>query len=538
VKNKNYQWLTIITISLIVATINIFHVIIGHAKTPIGFTYLATGHYYLDYFEYLQHIASGLAGRWLPLNYFSTDDFGFDTRFFPYIMLGKIAWIFHLTPMAAYWTAVFFLTFFTLIGFYFIINLVLNKEVFYLKIIAFLIAVFSGPAYQILIKNGQLILNPYDFWYGPATFIRRFGVVPYHTLGLLLLLVIIVVINKTWRMIPDLSKKAVLMRGLGIASLMIILMTFSPMALISLIPALLIISAIRFVKEKNNRFKIFLLNFIILVLTIPIGIFLRSMRGYGGFNFEISWIEKVPWWFLLLNLGPIILFFPFGILDYLKTKSFLKEILLIFTIVSYVLFLSPAAYYFGIHNLRFFSSISYVFFGVLATFGLKKISSLFNKHRKKVAIMLSLLLIVYSCLLVFDSLKPRILGLDPGTETILTYVPSSLITGLQSLRNYREANVLTGPYGPVGILVPIFSYRRIYVGPQEASGNLKKKQLTVNFFYEGKMTDQEAKNFLKTNNLGFVILTPLDNYDVKNISRYRFLKPIYTKESIIIWQVI
>ena len=537
-KNKNYQWLTIITISLIVATINIFHVIIGHAKTPIGFTYLATGHYYLDYFEYLQHIASGLAGRWLPLNYFSTDDFGFDTRFFPYIMLGKIAWIFHLTPMAAYWTAVFFLTFFTLIGFYFIINLVLNKEVFYLKIIAFLIAVFSGPAYQILIKNGQLILNPYDFWYGPATFIRRFGVVPYHTLGLLLLLVIIVVINKTWRMIPDLSKKAVLMRGLGIASLMIILMTFSPMALISLIPALLIISAIRFVKEKNNRFKIFLLNFIILVLTIPIGIFLRSMRGYGGFNFEISWIEKVPWWFLLLNLGPIILFFPFGILDYLKTKSFLKEILLIFTIVSYVLFLSPAAYYFGIHNLRFFSSISYVFFGVLATFGLKKISSLFNKHRKKVAIMLSLLLIVYSCLLVFDSLKPRILGLDPGTETILTYVPSSLITGLQSLRNYREANVLTGPYGPVGILVPIFSYRRIYVGPQEASGNLKKKQLTVNFFYEGKMTDQEAKNFLKTNNLGFVILTPLDNYDVKNISRYRFLKPIYTKESIIIWQVI
>ncbi|KKP37581.1 MAG: hypothetical protein UR23_C0002G0011 [Candidatus Roizmanbacteria bacterium GW2011_GWA2_32_13] len=195
---KFSQWMTVITLSIIIATINIFHVIIGYAKTPSGFTYLATGHYYLDYFEYLQHIASGLAGRWLPLNYFSTDDFGVDLRFFPYIMLGKIAWIFHLSPMTTYWLAVFFLTVFTLIGFFFIINLMLNKEAFYLKIIAFLIAVFSSPAYQILINNGQPILNPYDFWYGPAIFIRRFGVVPYHTLGLLLLLLIVIVINKIW----------------------------------------------------------------------------------------------------------------------------------------------------------------------------------------------------------------------------------------------------------------------------------------------------------------------------------------------------
>ena len=84
-KNKKYQWLTIITISLIVATINIFHVIIGLAKTPDGFTYLATGHYYLDYFEYLQHISAGIAGRWLPMNYFTTDPSLVDWRFFPYI---------------------------------------------------------------------------------------------------------------------------------------------------------------------------------------------------------------------------------------------------------------------------------------------------------------------------------------------------------------------------------------------------------------------------------------------------------------------
>ena len=312
-KNKKYQWLTIITISLIVATINIFHVIIGLAKTPDGFTYLATGHYYLDYFEYLQHIASGLSGRWLPLNYFSTDDFGVDSRFFPYIILGKIAWIFRLSPVTVYWMAVFFLTIFTLIGFYFIIDLILKKQAFHLKIIAFFIVIFSGPFYKIITDRGRFVLNPYDFWYGPSVFIRRFELIPYHALGVVLLLLIIIIINKIWGRLASLSTRTVFVIGIGVAGLMDIMMTFSPIALISFVPALLVVSAIDFIREKNNRFKIFLLNLIILVLIIPVGLYLRNTPGYGGIGFEMNWIERVPFWFLLLNLGPIVLFFPFGL---------------------------------------------------------------------------------------------------------------------------------------------------------------------------------------------------------------------------------
>jgi len=67
------EWTTVITISLIVSTLVIFHVIHGLAKTPIGAVYLGTGHYYLDYFEYLQHIAAGMAGSWAPMSYQTTD---------------------------------------------------------------------------------------------------------------------------------------------------------------------------------------------------------------------------------------------------------------------------------------------------------------------------------------------------------------------------------------------------------------------------------------------------------------------------------
>jgi hypothetical protein len=537
---KISEWITIVTLSIIVGIVNIFHVIIGLAKTPAGFTYMATGHYYLDYFQYLQHIAIGIGGRWMPMNYFTTDISPVDWRFFPYILLGKIAWIFHLSPMVAYWISVFFLTIFTLIGFYFIINLMLNKEAFYLKMIAFLIAVFSGPVYQIFINNGQLTLNPYDFWYGPASFIRRFEVVPYHALGLVLLLLIVIVISKIWKTIPDLSNKRMLIKGFWVATLLVVLMTFSPLALASLIPALLIVSVIYFIKFKKIRIKIFLFNTVILIFIVPVAFILRRSAGYGGWSLEVNWIVHTTWWFVLLNLGPIILFFPFGLADYLKENNFPRQILLIFILVSYGLFLSPIAYYLGIHNLRFFSSINYICYGVLGVLGIKKVSSLFKKYSKAVIILISSLLILYSCFLTFYSLNKRATGLDPTVpETIWTYLPSPIIEGLQSLYNYPQTNVLAGPYAEIGMLVPIFSYRRVYVGHPSPilMPDIEKKRATAYLFYSGIMTDEEASRFIKTNRIGFVILTSYDNFDVNIISRYSFLKPILINKSIIIWKV-
>ena len=539
IKNqKIHEWLTVITISLIVATINIFHVIVGLAKTPTGFTYLATGHYYLDYFEYLEHIAAGMAGRWAPVNYFTTDPGMADWRFFPYILLGKIAWIFHLSPMAIYWISVFFLTALTIFGFYYLINLMLPKKTFSLKIIALLISILSGPVYKILINNGQLTLFPYDFWYGPATFIRRFEAVPYHALGLILLLLVIVFINRIRATLPILSKKAVLINGFLVTILLMILMTFMPILLISFIPTLLCVSGFYFIKSKKNRLKIFLFNIVILVLIIPFGLILRRSPGYGGFSFEINWMERNPWWFILLNLGPIILFFPFGLKEYLKDYNFIKQILLTITLVSYGLFVSPAAYLLKTHNLRFFSSLSFVFYGVLTVLGIKKISSLFKNYDQIVMILISSLLIFYSGFLTFYSLNNRLLKLDARTpETVWTYLPDPIVTGLQSLQKYPPANVLTGPYGGIGMFVPIFSYKRVYVGHSNWTSNIERKRTVANLFYSGKMTENEAIKFLKTNKIEFIVLTNYDNFDVNIINHYSFLKPIFIKESIIIWRV-
>lgn len=538
-KSKFSQWLTVITLSVVISTLNIIHVIIGLAKTPSGFTYLATGHYYLDYFEYLQHIAAGIAGRWMPVNYFTTDFSPVDWRFVPYILIGKIAWVFHLSPVTAYWVSIFFITLFTLIGFYYLIDLMLQNEAFYLKIIAFLLTVFSGPFYQIFIKNDQLVLNPFDFWYGPAAFIRRFEAIPYHALGLLLLLIIIVFVNKIWKNIHNISFKLLLINSFWISLLSVALMTFSPLTLASLIPALLMISGIYFVKLKNDRLKILVFNGILLLSTIPAALILRRNIGYGGISFELNWISQDPWWFILLNLGPIVLFFPFGIKEYLKENNFLRLFLLIFTLVSFVLFISPAAYYLGTHNLRFFSSIAYVFYGVLTVIAIKKISLFFNSKSKIIILLISLLLIFYSSFLTFYTIYKRTSGLDPTTpQTIWTYLPSPIIKGLELLQDYPSGNVLVGPYGGIGMFIPTFSYKKVYVSHPAGAPDFDKKQSTVYLFFSGKMSNEEAVKFLNENGISFVILTSYDNFDPRIINNYSFLKEIFVKPSIIIWKVI
>jgi hypothetical protein len=475
----------------------------------------------------------------MPVNYFTTDPSPVDWRFIPYILIGKIAWVFHLSPITAYWASVFFITLFTLIGFYYLINLMLQNEDFYLKIIAFLLTVFSGPFYQIFIKGGQLVLNPFDFWYGPAAFIRRFEAIPYHALGLLLLLITIIFINKIWKNIHKVSFKLLLINSFRVSLLSVALMTFSPLTLASLIPALLIISGIYFVKLKNDRLKILVFNGILLLSTIPVALILRRNIGYGGISFELNWISHDPWWFILLNLGPIILFFPLGIKEYLKENNFLRLFLLIFTLISFGLFISPAAYYLGTHNLRFFSSISYVFYGVLTVIAIKKIS-LFFKNKSRITILLiSLILIFYSSFLTFYTLYKRASGLDPTSpDTIWTYLPSPIIKGLELLQNYPQGNVLTGPYGGIGMFIPTFSYKKVYVSHPAGSPDFEKKQSVAYLFFSGKMTSEEAKKFLNENGISFVILTSYDNFDSMIIDNYSFLKEIFVRPSIIIWKVI
>src|SRR3989344_2373396 len=183
---NNYNWnkvLLIIIVSLISAIFVLFPVIIGNAKTPDGMTYLWTGHYYLDYFYYLQFIAQGLRGYWLPRQYSATDDPSIYLHLEPYVIIGQIGRIFHLSPASAYWMSVFVLVFILSLTIFLVIREVLINSFFKLKLVALLITLTAGPFFILVSDNSGLKINFFDYWASYGTFFKRFEPVPHHLLA-------------------------------------------------------------------------------------------------------------------------------------------------------------------------------------------------------------------------------------------------------------------------------------------------------------------------------------------------------------------
>lgn len=540
--NKWNNWIVVGAISIMVAIINILHVIIGAARTPPNHIYMATGHYYFDYFLYLAAIAQGISGHWLPLNYLSNDDKLIQLRFFPYVIFGQIGRLFGLNPQLIYWIAVFLLSVIVLIVFYLIIAQVFETKPFYVKIIGFLTAIFASPFYKLVFINGQKELVAYDFWYGPSNFLRRFGVVPYHLLGLLLILIVIINIAKTYKNINNLPISKVLILGFVCALLMMVIMSFSPFSLINLLPTLAIVTLFYFIKDQKNSYKYCLFALIIMSIVVPCGVILKLSYNNIGLvkrisELEMQWQERVSLVFLLLNIGPIVFLLPFGFLNYFKKIDPLKLTLAVFTLISYGLFISPVATFLGTHNLRFFSPVNYIFFSLLTTLGLINIVNIAKTKRRLILIILTILLLGYSSYFNFINIKKRINNQDPYTPlTRITYLPKDLGEGMNYLQKQKgERAVLTAPFADIGLITPVLSYKRVYLGQKIETADYENKQSQADKFYKGLMDEKEAWKFLTKNNIGFIILTELDNYQIQSITSYNFLKRIFSNKSITIW---
>lgn len=126
-------WIFVLSIGVIVAILNMLHVIVAYIKSPPGTQYLWVGHFYLDYFVYLQAIAQGARGQWLVTNPFTPDDHAATILvYWPYIILGKLATIFNSSPELIYWAAIFILSIFLACMMFVVIKKILKEENIYL----------------------------------------------------------------------------------------------------------------------------------------------------------------------------------------------------------------------------------------------------------------------------------------------------------------------------------------------------------------------------------------------------------------------
>jgi len=512
------QLILVINIGLITSIINVLHVIIGYARTLPGQVYLATGHYYLDYFEYLQAISQGQHGQWLWENDYITN-VKIKTIFgmWQYLIFGKIGLLFHLSPTATYWGTNIILSIILSVLIFFVIKKILINKPFYWQLAAYVLTLFSAS------------IPPYRFWNDQAALFNRFGNIPYHISDQIIALLIILIVSDSLDKIISLSKKAVIIRFGAIIGLLSFLISFSPASFL-LVVASLVLTLIWFLFSKQSFLKIKFLG-VILFLTFPLALFMKIFyinKFFSGISqVEISWQVHPPLTFVLLTTGPILLFFWLGFKNYFRQLTTIKIIFFNFVFSSYLMFFSPIALYLKTTNTRFLSPLNYIFLAVLTVAGIKKLRSL-----SIICLMLLLFFIPGN----MEGFKSQIN--DPNLVSSISYLPKGIIDGFKYLDTLPGKQVvLTTPAQFLGMVASVYSGKPVYLNRPGLYNYDQKADIAAKFYW-GSLSELQAKEFLEKSQIGFITLTSIENYPLEKISQYRFLKKIYENKSMIIFKVL
>lgn len=543
-----YKLFTVVSLAFFVALLNISKVIIGAFQTTKDTAYLAVGHYLFDYFIYIQQIVQGMRGHWLVENPFTTND---QSKTFiaygQYLLIGKLAKIFHWSPYFAYWFTVFVLSVILSLLIFYLIKRLLPNEKFFLQISAWLLSLFATPFIKIININNHLKIIPYDYWYAPMSIFHRFGSLPHHLTSTILIVLILLLADRVISGLDSLNWPQLLKKTLIIALLLVFMLTFAPFQVINLLSSLSIVGWIYFnlCLLKNNKksvLKLIIFLGLTLIIVFPSAIYIKiSLQSIDYFKRASIWEmtqQNYPgFWEFFAVTGPILIFIPFGIKTFFKSKIPLKFLFFFYTFFCYIYFYSPLAATFGSHNGRFVNPVVYVLFGVLTILGIKVAAS---RLTKKPILLTGLRLIFLGYFLIVTSVIYKSM---PEVD-IFSYLPKELIAGIKVLdRQSDKKVVLTSPMLPLGVIVPVIVDRKVYLGRSVSTPDFENKTVIVHQFYEGIMTNEQAKQLVIENNIGYVILSSLEthqfgDYKADTLEAYPFLKKIYENKAVKIFKVL
>lgn len=548
----------LVVIALVYAFLKIAHVVILALQTKPGQIFLGTGQYYLDYYYYVQLISQGTWGDLFPTHYHSTDTVAIIWYRQIYVILGWLASIIKISPFAMYWFAIFAGNFAIVGCYYFIINKIIPQRQKYVKITALVISLFATPFYHIL-DLLKLNLGIYLNWYFPDTFASRPFSVPHHVITQIILLLLIITSGFLFNSIDNFSRKKVLKLVSILIFLVWTLSLIYPFYVVLFFPTFLLSAFIVMISKiisslpnKKKWFLRFFSSIVFFLLFSLTGAYLiklaiipesatESLRSIEGAHHNISFKN------MLLNIGPLIIFLPFGFIPFLKKMNTFKIILISFVIISYSFFFSNIDQIIGSHNSRFLSQISYIVFGAVAALGINTLSLIFRNAKKYVFILVSTVLFI-------SFIPPSIRVLintvnDRNINSPISYFPEGIIEGWMLLgQTKNDKVVLTPPSQFLGQIVPIFVKKKVYISRHNETHDYLNKNLIVGRFYRGEMSTKEAKDFLKQNNIGYVLFTSIEGYIKTPLAQYKFfkgmfanyasiLKEVYRNEDIVIFTV-
>ena len=459
-----------IVLSITIAILNSFHVMLGWLTNKPGEVFTGIAHSFADYFLYTAQMAQGSAGRWIWSEHMFTNEPTAPTWYYWFnVSLGHIGGWFRLSPFSTYNISLFILVMVLVLIWYYVVQTLYPKSSF-LRFTTLLFILTVTNWYW----NGQILGQ---FWFSPAPVFNRIGSVPYHVFQTIIFIALAILSSRPSSLIHN-SLFIILSFLAGIANpiqmLLFVLDSFS-------IPAAVFGGLGAWMTRQE---------------------FLHQAVFASAARWELSQPVHQSIVLLLLSIGPALLFIPLGIGRAVQKIHPLGRLMLTWAVVSFALFLSPVPGIMGISPVRFLHQVPFAALAILAAEGIHR----FKPRYRVLFVAVYLALTIPSLGAQFrwrstPSGNPQLL-----MDTIYNHVPADVATALGFLKNQPDRLVvLTDPGIPIEVLVPAFTGKPSFSGhPIHTLYPDVKEKLRQDFF-AGRMNPTQAAKFLSDHRIGYII---------------------------------
>jgi hypothetical protein len=279
----------------------------------------------------------------------------------------------------------------------------------------------------------------------------------------------------------------------------------------------LIVGAFVFIISEITKEKhLYIYLGIIFAIILPLALIYIFHFLSAGFASLISYNpSSISLLSLLLGYGVFIIIYAYQ-LFFENKKGSLEIFLNLWIVVSLGLSCLP----FGMGRL-YLSGLLFPM-TILLVLTIPKLSA--RLQIPAVYIMIIVLLVsIPSSFYIFDKRIAEV-----KNNNIWYYLPASIKQGLDFLGNSEKDGVLVLP--PLSSFVPVFSVKHVYFGHKDQTPGYINKINQAIIFYSGKLSEDEAKTFLKDNYINYVVVS-LSERQFGKLS-YSFLASVYKNESL------
>lgn len=444
--------------------------------------------------------------------------------------------------------------------------------------LTFLFFLFASPLMRQINDNGKIVSVPFMNWWTAMDPIRRISYLPHHMVGNVLLVGMLYTLI---RFMTHPQKRHIVF---FVSSFLILSFIHPPslFILLLIIPSSIVLFALgthfrihhgviflkKVVIEKQTIIKVATL-FCLLALGLISLLFMVSQTGKGfPWSQYIAWEKNQQFPLGRELIGALGILFPMaliGIVPSVLSRRF--DRILVASWFAIPLLLIPLAPTLQISNIRLVQGVPYLPLAILATFGIQSlidiISKLSSRAKSRDPVEMLRRILISSGLAQNDALR-KICNLRfalPAVTlflfTIFTYptITWSLQDQIREFwpifgniyldnrlynaflfinTNFPKRTHALGTFY-TGNYLPAFTHTVSFVGHTGYTYNNLEKEKLARKFFENKMTDSEAKEFLLTNTITLIFQGPEEKPIYPNYLYPTILKPVYDKEEVTIY---